>query len=119
MDEGTGAALLSLVIAVPVVGALLLSGSVSGAALAGLIAGTIAVSSVIADRVDDEDEDATDAEPDPLESLRDRYARGELTDAEFERRVEALLETEDRSTARDLHLDGSDGTAETDPVRER
>jgi len=34
--------------------------------------------------------DATDA----LETLRARYARGELTDEQFERKVERLLETE-------------------------
>jgi uncharacterized membrane protein len=38
---------------------------------------------------------------DALATLRDRYARGELTDAEFERQVEGLLETEDSATARD------------------
>ena len=32
---------------------------------------------------------------DPVEQLRERYARGELTEAEFERRLERLLETED------------------------
>ena len=36
-----------------------------------------------------------DAEDDAIATLRDRYARGELTDAEFERQVERLLETED------------------------
>lgn len=30
----------------------------------------------------------------PLETLRDRYARGELTDKQFEQKVEKLLETE-------------------------
>ncbi|VTT86691.1 hypothetical protein DM2_2729 [Halorubrum sp. DM2] len=120
MDDGTGAALLSLAIAVPIVGALLMSGTVFGAVLTGLIVGTIAVSFVLADRIDDEeDETVTDDEPGPLESLRDRYARGELTEDEFERRVERLLETEDRSTARDLLLDERDGAAETEPVRER
>lgn len=33
----------------------------------------------------------------PLEELRLRYARGELTEAEFERRVERLLETDQRT----------------------
>jgi len=32
---------------------------------------------------------------DPIDELRARYARGELDDAEFERRLERLLETED------------------------
>jgi hypothetical protein len=36
------------------------------------------------------EESASDA----LETLRDRYARGELTDDQFERKLERLLETE-------------------------
>jgi len=35
-----------------------------------------------------------------LDTLRDRYARGDLTEAEFERRVERLLETETVDDAR-------------------
>ncbi|MGB9954523.1 SHOCT domain-containing protein [Haloarcula marismortui] len=31
---------------------------------------------------------------DPVDQLRERYARGELTDSEFERRLDRLLETE-------------------------
>ena len=42
-----------------------------------------------------EDETPDPAADDPVETLRDRYARGELTDEEFEARVERLLETED------------------------
>jgi len=40
--------------------------------------------------------DATETqdEEDPLTALRRRYAEGELTDEQFERKVEALLETE-------------------------
>ena len=44
---------------------------------------------------------ATSDEDDALATLRDRYARGELTDAEFERQVERLLETEDAGAARE------------------
>lgn len=43
-------------------------------------------------------------QPDPLETLKDRYAAGELSDAEFERRLDRLLDTEGReeqSTAED------------------
>jgi uncharacterized membrane protein len=39
----------------------------------------------------EESDDLGDA---PIEKLRTRYARGELTDTEFERRLERLLETE-------------------------
>jgi len=49
----------------------------------------------------DEDTDASPEEPpadsdtrDALETLRDRYARGELTDEQFERKLERLLESE-------------------------
>ncbi|THE65336.1 SHOCT domain-containing protein [Salinadaptatus halalkaliphilus] len=39
--------------------------------------------------------DASESSPgDALETLRDRYAAGELTDAQFERKLERLLETE-------------------------
>ena len=33
-------------------------------------------------------------EPDPLTTLQDRYARGELSEAEFERRLGRILESE-------------------------
>ncbi|MCL9813100.1 SHOCT domain-containing protein [Natranaeroarchaeum aerophilus] len=44
-------------------------------------------------------EEPTDADDEPqaesaLETLRNRYARGELTDEQFERKLERLLETE-------------------------
>jgi uncharacterized membrane protein len=41
------------------------------------------------------DEDSGDADTEtPLESLRRRYANGELTDEQFERKLDRLLETE-------------------------
>lgn len=39
---------------------------------------------------------------DVLQTLRDRYARGELTDEEFERKLERLLETETLEDAKRL-----------------
>ena len=42
-----------------------------------------------------EDRDEETTAEDPMEELRQRYARGELTEDEFERKVERLLETED------------------------
>lgn len=41
---------------------------------------------------------------DALETLRDRYARGELSEAQFERKLERLLETETLEDAR-RHVD--------------
>jgi uncharacterized membrane protein len=52
------------------------------------------------------------ADEDPIERLRGRYARGEIDDAEFERRVERLVETE--------NLEGSGvGDAARDRGRDR
>lgn len=53
----------------------------------------------------DQHEAETDA-GDALDTLRDRYARGELTEAEFERKVERLLETETVADARERVGDG-------------
>lgn len=53
-------------------------------------------------RADDERTHAGD----PLEELRERYARGEIDHDEFERRVERLVETEGVPTTReDLEVD--------------
>ncbi len=38
---------------------------------------------------------------DALETLRSRYARGDLTDEQFERKVERLLDTETLENAED------------------
>jgi uncharacterized membrane protein len=56
---------------------------------------------------------------DPLATLRGRYARGELTEEQFERKLEALLETEtleaaeDRARRRDAAR-GRDGESDTE-----
>lgn len=71
---------------------------------------------------------------DPLATLRDRYARGEIDEVEFERRLERLLETEDielppgttldsdvvedSTDAADTAVDGATDT-EREPARER
>ncbi|NHN60771.1 MULTISPECIES: SHOCT domain-containing protein [Halorussus] len=55
----------------------------------------------------DADDPAETNNRDALETLRDRYARGELTDEQFERKLERLLDTEsledveDRARLRD------------------
>ncbi len=57
----------------------------------------------------DADEDATTSDRaaaddrDALETLRDRYARGELTDEQFERKLERLLETETLEETSEWH----------------
>ena len=45
---------------------------------------------------------------DALETLRDRYARGELTDAQFEHKLERLLETETLEDVEEWSQDARD-----------
>ncbi|PSQ09868.1 hypothetical protein BRC93_11780 [Halobacteriales archaeon QS_5_70_15] len=47
------------------------------------------------DRTDEREEE------EPLERLKRRYAEGELTEEEFEHRLERLMETEDETSAAD------------------
>jgi len=53
--------------------------------------------------------DATDEadEMDPVARLRERYARGDLSDEEFERRLERLVETEEEAGVERVARDGS------------
>jgi uncharacterized membrane protein len=105
--------------------------------LAALLVGYVAVIPVTQMLFGDEDEDEADADvsegressmdtdqQDALQTLRDRYARGELTDEQFERKVERLLETETledvEDRARERSLDPvSDDHSGDDGVSDR
>ncbi|MFP9193218.1 SHOCT domain-containing protein [Natrialbaceae archaeon A-CW1-1] len=54
-----------------------------------------------------------DPPDDPLEQLKHRYATGELSDAEFEHRLERLIEVDDRYERRDGR-DAADPSAVSD-----
>lgn len=55
--------------------------------------------------------DSPESKQDSLDTLRDRYARGELSEAEFEQKVERLLETETLEDAREyVGRDAADPT---------
>jgi len=73
-------------------------------------------------RQDGDDTPGSETE-DALETLRQRYARGELTDDEFERRVERLLETESVTDAQQytdrVRTEGAAETGNQHRERER
>lgn len=67
------------------------------------------------------DRGRSDEADDALAELRDRYARGEIDDAEFETRVERLLETEsvdDAETFLGSEPTGGDGPGERERERD-
>ena len=80
---------------------------------------------------DDEEWDATeaagattedapaDSKADALETLRDRYARGELSEAQFERKLERLLGTETLEDARRLAESDQEGATGRETATER
>jgi len=55
----------------------------------------------------------------PLESLRRRYAEGELTDAQFERKLERLLETETLEDVEEYRQRAEHERETAEPERER
>jgi uncharacterized membrane protein len=73
------------------------------------------------DRERDRPGEYTDERETALSTLRDRYARGEIDEVEFERRVERLLETETVADAGEFLDDrnGERGDATAGPARER
>ena len=71
-----------------------------------------------ADEADRSERGDERSEADALETLRERYARGELTDEQFERKLERLVEigdledAEDWARRRDAGRAGTDGSGD-------
>ena len=73
---------------------------------------------ILADESDSEE--TTDA-GDPVATLRERYAAGEIDDVEFERRLEEILATEDVEVPPEVDVESDDdaGDVERELERER
>lgn len=66
--------------------------------------------------IDDGSGSSESAERTPLESLRDRYAVGEMSEEEFDRKVEKLLATEQAGPPLDPSLDSVDAALSDDAM---
>ena len=98
--------------------------------LAVMLVGYIAVVPIVSMLAGDEEEETDwergpttqprdkETESDPLEKLRRRYAEGKLTDEQFERKVERLLETETLEDVED-HFEGVRTGHDGEPDLER
>jgi len=117
--------LMFLGLAVMLLGGALGSEVVAVIGLVGLLGGVFVgdtVGEILATYAEEAGEDA--AAEDPLETLRGQYARGELSETEFEHRVERLLETEDLDATAGIDDETGvagdpDRDAERAPERER
>jgi len=79
---------------------------------AGVLPAAIGLVRLYERRKDDAEDDEPAEQEAALATLRERYARGELTEAEFERKVERLLETETVADAREFRIRGTEGPGE-------
>jgi len=79
---------------------------------AGVLPAAIGLVRLYERRKDDAEDDEPAEQEAALATLRERYARGELTEAEFERKVERLLETETVADAREFRTRGTKGPGE-------
>ncbi|MFC7204448.1 SHOCT domain-containing protein [Haloferax namakaokahaiae] len=70
---------------------------------AGVLPAAIALVRIYESRREEAESEKADETEDALETLRRRYATGELSEAEFERKVERLLETETVADARETN----------------
>ncbi|WP_440765763.1 SHOCT domain-containing protein [Natronorubrum sp. DTA7] len=101
MNRGTETGLFAAALGIPIVLLFALLGSILAAALALTLVSSLSVSFVVAGRLADRSRSESESSASTgrnatgsLETLRDRYVRGALTEAEFERRVETILDTE-------------------------
>ncbi len=115
-------------VAVGTLPAVALAGMFVGSTAAGVVAvvGWLLLVPMLAILADDEEfsfgeaasDSAASESSEPLDELRSRYATGELTDAEFERRLERLLETEDVDVPPGASVESGTPEERRTPVRE-
>ena len=83
---------------VVIIAALLFAGPIYAVAITALLLASVFLVWVLVRKVESAESEPTEVEPvDPVTRLQDRYAAGEITEAEFEERLEALIEANERA----------------------
>ena len=87
-----------------IIAVLLFAGPLYALAITALLVVSVFLVWYLTQRVDRVDTDTTgssraDRERDPVTKLQDRYAAGELSDAEFEAKLERLIDANERADA--------------------
>lgn len=80
---------------VVIIAALLFAGPIYAVAITALLLASVFLVWVLVRNVDPAETEPT--EVDPVTRLQDRYAAGEITEAEFEQRLEALIDANERA----------------------
>jgi uncharacterized membrane protein len=110
-----GAVIVGMVMAVPILA--ILATQAQAALLTLVVVGFLAWAGVRSGVLaKDEEGDQTTTDADPLATLQERYAAGELSEAEFEARLDKLLESDQRAEDAD---DLESAALERDAVFER
>lgn len=86
---------------VVIIAALLLAGPIYAVAITGLLVLSVFLTWYLTQRVgsggDDADRKESDPERDPVTVLQERYAAGELSEAEFEAALDRVIEANERA----------------------
>ena len=129
MHKPSRIALFAASLGIPLILVLAILGSITAAGLATifviLFAAVMAVATQLSSnqsQIKSNDTVSTDSSQsdatDPFEELQDQYAKGELTEVEFEQRVEVLLETENGYSSDDQKIDSKESEKQ-EPAVER
>lgn len=80
-----------------IIAALLLAGPLYAVAITALLVVSVFLTWYLTQRVSSGTTDDSDPEPDPITKLQERYAAGELSDAEFEAALDRLIDANERA----------------------
>lgn len=90
---------------VVIVAALVFAGPLTAVAITALLVASVFLVWYLSERVGSEGDDVEESYPDPVTRLQARYADGELSEAEFEAKLDSLLEADDRAEEAEIETE--------------